>query len=327
MPRRPRLTLFNHKGGVGKTTLSVNLASALAELGKRVLLVDSDPQGNLTSYLGEDGVVDDLLDHSDSADGQTIWSAVKPVVEGLGEAKPVRPIELSSGLFLLPGDIRLAEFESQLTTFWAECFQRRARGFRGVSALMTVVDSVAESVGADIVMYDAGPNIGALNKIILLDCDYFAVPAAADLFSLRAIKTLGQSLKDWIEEWRTIESLAPDDLVLLAGRPKPVGYIAQRFKVYGGEASTAYARIFPRLERAIQEELLAVLATVDPALVTAARPPLRIGEIKDFGTLANASQHDGVPLWRTESGTPAQRDDARSVFTQLAKTVLSRMSL
>ena len=57
-----RLSVFNHKGGVGKTTLTMNLAATLAEEGKRVLVVDSDPQCNLTSYLIEDDVVDRLLD-------------------------------------------------------------------------------------------------------------------------------------------------------------------------------------------------------------------------------------------------------------------------
>ena len=49
--RATRLALYNHKGGVGKTTITVNLAAALAAKGKNVLLVDSDPQCNLTSYL------------------------------------------------------------------------------------------------------------------------------------------------------------------------------------------------------------------------------------------------------------------------------------
>ena len=89
-----RLTIYNHKGGVGKTTLTVNIAIALAELGKSVLLVDSDPQCNLTSYFLSDEVVDSLLNKSGSSDGQTIWSALKPKFEGTGEVRVVEPLKL-----------------------------------------------------------------------------------------------------------------------------------------------------------------------------------------------------------------------------------------
>src|SRR5688572_7174046 len=129
----PRISVFNHKGGVGKTTLTVNLACAIAEAGHRVLLVDSDPQCNLTSYLVEESVVDEFLQQSDGEEGKTIWSALKPVVEATGTFKSIDAIELPQGIWLLPGDIRLAEFESQLATFWSECFQRRLRGFRGTT--------------------------------------------------------------------------------------------------------------------------------------------------------------------------------------------------
>ena len=97
-----RFAIFNHKGGVGKTTLTVNIAFAVASLGKKVLLVDSDPQCNLTSYLVEESVVDDMLDNSDGASGRTVWSAVKPIVEATGELREIEPLPLSrKNLFLL----------------------------------------------------------------------------------------------------------------------------------------------------------------------------------------------------------------------------------
>jgi len=108
MSRRPtRITIFNHKGGVGKTTLTANIAFALSSLGKSVLLVDSDPQCNLTSYLLSDDVVDDLLDRSNDPGGGTIWTAVKPVLDNTGVGRLVDPTMIGD-VALLPGDIRLS---------------------------------------------------------------------------------------------------------------------------------------------------------------------------------------------------------------------------
>ncbi len=323
--RAPRLAIFNHKGGVGKTTLTINIAFALAELGAKVLLVDSDPQANLTSYLVDDAVVDSLLDESDGPDGATVWSALKPIVEGTGAIKPIAPIERGTRLYLLPGDIRLAEFEAHLSTFWAECFQRRARGFRGTTALASLVDAAANAIDADIVFYDTGPNIGALNRVILLDADYFIIPAASDHFSLRAIKTLGHTLADWITDWHTIAELAPMGTELLPGVPKLLGYIPQRFKVYAGRPAADFLVLFPRIERAVQEDVLAVLMRVNPALVSAARSPLKVGEVKEFGALANASQQQGVSMAEVNAGTPEQRHWAKVAFQDLAKAIVERI--
>src|SRR5215472_8976594 len=155
----PRLTIFNHKGGVGKTTLTFNIADALASLGKKVLLVDSDPQCNLTAYLVTEEVVNDLLDNSDKPSGGTLWSAVKPIVESTGDMKPVTPLEVSD-IFVLPGDIRLSEFEQELSDMWGDCFQRKQRGFTGSTALSRLVDHIVAEHKIDFVFYDVGPNIG-----------------------------------------------------------------------------------------------------------------------------------------------------------------------
>src|SRR5207249_3876696 len=115
------------------------------------------------------------------------------------------------------------EFETDLAEFWAQCFQRKPKGFRGTTAISELVGEIARAFRIDYVFYDTGPNIGPLNRSLLLDCDYFIVPVACDLFSLRALKTLGRTLSTWITDWDTIAELAPEDTYLLKGRPSFLG--------------------------------------------------------------------------------------------------------
>ena len=127
-----RITLFNHKGGVGKTTLTANIAFALAEMGKSVLLVDSDPQCNLTSYLMRDKDVDDLLHQSSGSDGQTLWTAVNPVLHNTGPGRLVDPLPVRN-VELLPGDIKLSEFEEFLYDAWTDSLKRRLGALRAIT--------------------------------------------------------------------------------------------------------------------------------------------------------------------------------------------------
>jgi cellulose biosynthesis protein BcsQ len=319
-----RLAIFNHKGGVGKTTLTVNLGAALAARGHRVLLVDSDPQCNLTSYLVDGEVVDDLLDTSDGPDGQTVWSAVKPVSEALGTIKVVEPIEPGiDGVYLVPGDIRLSEFEGDLNDFWALCLQRKPRGFRGTTAISDLVNALAIEHGFDFVLYDSGPNIGPLNRAILLDCDQFIVPVACDLFSLRALKTLGRTLVHWITSWETIADLAPADLSLLPGRPVFLGYIPEGFRTYGGTVTRQQSRFLGEIDREIHSQIVSLLADIDEDLVAEGHA-LRLGEVKDFGALVPASQRQGSPLYEADAGSPQQRSEARDALSSIAKAIEER---
>lgn len=253
-----RLTVYNHKGGVGKTTLTVNIAAALAERGKSVLLVDTDPQCNLTSYLLSDDVVDQLLDHSDQTEGQTIWTAVKPIVDRTGEVAMINPLDIRN-LALLPGDIRLFEYEEFLAEAWTDCFKRRLGGLRATTSISDLLTGVASRRAFDFIFYDTGPNIGPLNRVLLLDSDFFIVPVACDLFSVRALSTLGETLKRWILDARTIASLAPDEAALLRGMPRLMGYIPQRFKMYGQTMAREPANYLRQIRKRIYEKVAAVL--------------------------------------------------------------------
>jgi cellulose biosynthesis protein BcsQ len=318
-----RIAIFNHKGGVGKTTLTFNLAAALANLGKRVLLVDSDPQCNLTAFLFEDKVIDDLLDHSDADDGRTIWSALLPVVQANGDVRKIRPFETHiDNLLLVPGDIRLSEFEAELTEFWNQCYQRKLKGFRGTTALSSLVNRLAASHDIDFVFYDTGPNIGPLNRSILLDCDFFIVPVAYDLFSVRALKTLGRTLASWIQDWQTISELAPSDIYLLPGEPHFLGYIPQNFRVYAGQPTSEHLTYASKIDRRIQSEVAAVLRKANPDLAPTTASASKLGEVQDFASLVPASQKRGTPLWESIAGSPALRERARQIFIKIAERTI-----
>ena len=318
--RSKRLAIFNHKGGVGKTTLTVNIAEALGLLGKKVLLVDSDPQCNLTSYLMEASVVDDLLDASETKEGKTLWSALKPISDGIGDVKILEPSAVRS-LHFMPGDILLSKFEQELHQSWSDCFQRKIRGYRGTCGLSAFVNELATTLNVDFVFYDSGPNIGPLNRVIMLDCDGFIVPAACDSFSIRAFKTLGETLQDWIKDWATVLALAPDDTYLLPGRPRLLGYLPQRFRVYGGNVTSDYAAFLPRIDKRISSDVGAKLRDIDNALA-----PLefqsRLGLVRDFGKRAMLAQERGVAIW--EVGSDSEKARTKLLFTRIAEKIVER---
>ncbi|WP_424946485.1 ParA family protein [Candidatus Spongiihabitans sp.] len=321
-----RLTIYNHKGGVGKTTLTINLAAALAEQGHKVLLIDSDPQCNITSYLCEDSVVDDFLDNSDEEDGKTVWSALKPVVEGDGAFRDVGIYETSiDGLFLLPGDIRLSEYEIELSENWNKCFQGNRRGLNVTTSLSALVNYYSQTYKLDFIFFDTGPNIGPLNRIILLDCDYFVVPGACDLFSVRALKTLGASLTKWITEWETILNIAPDESPLLQGKPAFLGYVPQGFRVYGQGMAQWPSHYHAKFDKELRTSLLKPLERISRNLIAVPAAKAKLGEVKDFAHLVQKSQEQGVPLWKVQGGPEYQTIEAKTAFSSMAMELKRRI--
>ena len=324
MSRRPaRITIYNHKGGVGKTTLTVNIAFALAALGKSVLLVDSDPQCNLTSYLLSDDVVDDLLNHSNDPDGRTIWTAVRPLLENTGVGRFVEPISVGD-LALLPGDIRLSEFEEFLGDAWADSFKRRLGGLQATSSISSVVSHLNAQRNFDFVFYDAGPNIGPLNRVLLMDSDFFIVPVACDAFSVRALATLGQTIKKWIIDSRTIESIAPDGVTLLNSVPKFLGYIPQRFRVYNKEMTKEAKSYLREIRGRVYRDISSVLRDVDGNLAPARQVNPVVGQIKDLASVVQKAQQEGVAIWRCSSTNGMMKKEAKTAFNKIAQHLVEK---
>lgn len=227
------LSVFNNKGGVGKTTLAFHTAHALAEMGHKVLLVDLDPQCNLTiycmpvekiqqiwdaevSYIDEPGFGDTRKSTSAKefkalcSKPRTAHFLLKPAEEGTGELESLPPPHhLATNLDLIPGRLTLHMFEEMVARRWSEAFVGQPLALRTLSEVRRLIHEYAELNGYDIAIVDTSPSLGPLNKVILSTVDAFLVPCAPDLFSLYGVRNIGNSLTRWSSELRTLYTLIP----------------------------------------------------------------------------------------------------------------------
>ena len=169
------IVLFNHKGGVSKTTTTLNLGWMLAEKGKKVLLADFDPQCNLTGII---------LDYQNSDDLNTLYEAHKNlnIKEGLSPAFDSQPTPISptkcvvvpgvAGLFLLPGHIGLAEYE--VTLGIAQELSGSIMTLRNLpGSIHALLCKTAEQLGVDYILVDTSPSLSAFNRNLLIFCYWY----------------------------------------------------------------------------------------------------------------------------------------------------------
>ena len=331
-----KVALFNHKGGVGKTTLTVNLANAFADTGRKVLLVDADPQCNMSSFFLNEADLDGMLARSEiPGSGQTVWSAIKPVVDGRGGIRPIAGVKCYTDkeIYLLPGDVQLAEYEEVLSSAWSECFQGRTRGYDITTALSRLVNRAGVQFDADVCFYDVGPNVGALNRSVLLDCDYFITPVGSDLFSLRALTTVGRAISKWIREWTVIKNNAPEAQreTLFSGRPTFMGYVSSAYKINTGRSSTdPHANWERMIAPRVRDKVVRELAGLGDDLVPQGTSN-KIGGIKNFHSLAPEAQVYGLAIYelrgKVNSGYNDQITEARDQFLELAREMIRRSDI
>ncbi|MGF1663071.1 MAG: ParA family protein [Kineosporiaceae bacterium] len=223
------VALFNNKGGVGMTTLAYHLAHMVSRLGRRVLAVDLDPQANLTGHFLTDEQLEPLWNGDDETVA-TVADAVRPITEGLGDVVPPAPLEVADELYLLPGDLALSTFEEKLAQQWSATLAGGDNAAaRATTAFHRLVRRAADDVGAQLVLVDVGPNLGALNRSALLIADHVIVPLGADLFSAQGLRNLGPSLARWRHDWqRTARPRIPESIAAPEGRMHPLGYVVMQ---------------------------------------------------------------------------------------------------
>jgi len=170
------VVVANQKGGVGKTTSTVNVAAALAQLGQRVLVVDLDPQGNASTALG--------VDHRRGAP-----STYDALVEGVPLDEVSSPSPESENLFVVPATIDLAGAEIELVSVVA----RESRLRKAIHGHPLV--GTAEEAGEDrfdYVFVDCPPSLGLLTLNALVAGNEMMIPIQAEYYALEG---LGQLLE------------------------------------------------------------------------------------------------------------------------------------
>lgn len=167
MPTRV-IAVANQKGGVGKTTTAINVAACVAELGKRVLLFDLDPQANATSGLG-----------FEKLPGASAYTAI---LEGQPLADQIKPTAFEN-LSLIPAEMDLCGLEIQL-----------ARGENHLHRLVHALAPVKASGQFDLIMVDCPPSLGILTLNAFAAAEGLLVPLQCEYYSLEGISMLTRVL-------------------------------------------------------------------------------------------------------------------------------------
>ncbi|PLK28161.1 chromosome partitioning protein ParA [Porphyrobacter sp. TH134] len=298
-----RIVFFNHKGGVSKTTSAYNIGWMLARE-KRVLLVDADPQCNLSALILRDEFekyyVEDATKHQNLKDGVSSTFGGKPVpIEPVMCATPAR----APNLHLLAGHMNLSEYDASLT--FAQTANNALATLQNLpGAFAELLRLTEDAYDIDYTLIDLNPGLSAINQNLFLISDGFVIPTNPDPFSLMAIQTLASVLPRWVS-WKNgaVELFAESAYPLPAGVPKLVGSLIQRFNVRNGVAARPYRNNIDEIKATVSNILYPTLrdngmvfdaACYGEKLVEA---NYCLAEIPDFQGLLPKSNAANVPVF------------------------------
>jgi chromosome partitioning protein len=325
-PQVRRIAFFNNKGGVGKTTLVYHVAHMLVDAGHRVLLLDLDPQSNLTAMCLSEERLEALW--PDSAEHpETILGCIRPMLRGIGDIREPHVEDLREGLAIVPGDLGLSTFEDKLSDAWPRALNRDEAAFRTLSAFYRAADSAAKKHHATVVLFDVGPNLGAINRAALVAVDFVVTPLAPDLYSMQGLRNLGPTLVRWRSDWKDRLDRSPDASLLLPdGHLKPLGYVVMQAVMRLSRPVRAYEKWVTRIPGEYHRSMLDDHAP-PPA---PDEDPWRLGLMRHYQSLMPLAQDAQKPMFhlRPADGAIGAHMDAvkrcREEFDALSKAILAR---
>jgi cellulose biosynthesis protein BcsQ len=328
------IAIFNNKGGVGKTTLTYHLGYALAELGYRTLLVDLDPQSNLTLYgltpeelhevwKVEDAFIDDFVQaqakipteqfNQIAANVRSIHFLLKPTEDGVEDFTQLsHPLPLHENLGLIPGRLSMHLFEDIVASKWNEFHPIDSVVTRMMMRIRQLCIEYAERESYEFILVDTAPSLGILNKVIVSTVDGFIMPCMPDMFSLYGIRHIGEALKGWLRDFGTIFNLLPE---------RKMRYIASSFVSFLGftlveakkseESEAIWNQISTTIREYFPSELWQHLSEEQLELPIDEGGISLIDSSQGFSTTA---QRHKKPIWKVGICTNLDRENREAIY-------------
>lgn len=331
------ICLFNHKGGVSKTTTAFNLGWVLADKGKKVMLVDLDSQCNLTGLIiGLEAVNDDHME-SFYSDKENL--TMKPIVDALiNGMNPDVFINQKNGklyktknknLFLLPGHLDVSDLDSQISVSF-----KIASGIPATKNipgnLPEVIQKIAKQENIDIIIYDLSPNVGGLNEVALMSSDYFIVPTSPDYFCLQSIGSLEKNIVKWYVEIKNFKKSNAFDKRKYPIKNSPIflGVIQQRYRPRNEGPAKSFGNWILKIREEVNKKFIPALKKIglkieeDKWKAEFKDTDLHsydLANISDFNSLIAISQNLSKPIF---SLTDDDIKQTGKVFGHAEKTMI-----
>lgn len=342
------ISLFNHKGGVSKTTTTFNLGWTFAELGLKTLIVDADPQCNLTTYcLGLDSQIklDSFYQYKDNDD---VYNAIKHIVnpdtsEVSSQIKPLTPTKtLHEKLELAAGNLELTDLDIYCAVGLTSDNKYNAYAMKFVGLFNAMIRATALRYSFDVVLIDMSPSSGAFNRSILMGSDYFIVPTYPEFFCFQAIEYLAKQLPLWADDFKKYRTPEIPNY-LPKENPKMIGVICQNYRPHKNSTQDkikAAQEWVDKIQNASKDILAKKLQTKDMVIneslfiqSTNNKKPYNLVNIPNFNSLILVSQKYNKPVFEltpteiNQTGTVLEKQQEnqerfKELFNELAIEII-----
>jgi chromosome partitioning protein len=297
----PVVGFFSNRKDVGTTTLVYHLGWMYAELGLRVLLVDLDPQSDLSSALLSEEALEDL--GAGARDSRTIFGAMRgpvrePYLATFGDHLP----GLGEQVALIAGDIRMTFLEVGIDSdLKGESWDKR--DFEWSHDLWTVVQQGVKRHQADVVLYDLGPGLGHWNRAVLMATDHVCFPVRPAWSVMRAMNHSCLYFHHWSFLWE-IMGRDRDEALGAAppGHVQPVGYVILQPALRldpAGRNHERWSEAFPGVYRS------GILGGRPGNVPPLAQDPHRIATIRSYESLAELGREARKPVFALQTADGA----------------------